>query len=87
MLKYYGLNDRGIRIRFPIERRAFYLLHVQTGSRIHPTSYPMDTGGSFPRRQKGSGLKLNIRFNLLARLQMTELHVHCYIRFHGVVLN
>jgi hypothetical protein len=30
--------------------QEFSLLQiVQTGSEIHPTSYPMDTGGSFPR--------------------------------------
>jgi hypothetical protein len=29
----YGLDDRGV---------------VQTGSGVHPTSYPMGTGGSFP---------------------------------------
>jgi hypothetical protein len=29
--------------------QEFYLLHVvQTGSGIHPTSYPMGTGSSFP---------------------------------------
>jgi hypothetical protein len=29
--------------------QEFSLLHVvQTGSGVHPTSYPMSTGGSFP---------------------------------------
>jgi hypothetical protein len=29
--------------------QEFSLLHiVQTGSAVHPTSYPMGTGGSFP---------------------------------------
>jgi hypothetical protein len=29
--------------------KEFSLLHVvQTGSGVHPTSCPMDTGGSFP---------------------------------------
>jgi hypothetical protein len=27
----------------------FYV--VQTGSEVHPTSYPKDTGGSFPGRK------------------------------------
>jgi hypothetical protein len=26
----------------------FSRLHVQTGSGVHPASYPMGTGGSFP---------------------------------------
>jgi hypothetical protein len=31
-------------------RQYFSLLHsVQTGFGVHPTSYPMGTGGSFPR--------------------------------------
>jgi hypothetical protein len=30
--------------------QEFALLHdVQTGSEVHPTSYPMGTGGLFPR--------------------------------------
>jgi hypothetical protein len=37
----YGLDDRGVGV--------LSLLHVvQTGSGVHPTSYPMGTGGSFP---------------------------------------
>jgi hypothetical protein len=32
----YGLDDRGVGVR------------VQTGSEVHPASYPMGTGGSFP---------------------------------------
>jgi hypothetical protein len=44
----YGLNDRGV----GVESRwgqEFSLLHVvQIGSRPHPPSYPMGTGGSFP---------------------------------------
>jgi hypothetical protein len=33
----YGLDDQGVRIRV-----------VETGSGVHPSSYPMVTGGSFP---------------------------------------
>jgi hypothetical protein len=35
----YGLDGRGVGVRVHV---------VQTGSGVHPTSYPMDTGGSFP---------------------------------------
>jgi hypothetical protein len=46
----YGLDDRGSRIRFPVETGNFSLHHrVQNGSRAHPTSYPMGTGVSFLR--------------------------------------
>jgi hypothetical protein len=35
----YWLDDREVGVR---------VHDVQTGSGVHPTSYPMDTGGSFP---------------------------------------
>jgi hypothetical protein len=39
----YGLDDQGVGFR------EFSLLHVvQTSSGVHPTSYPMGTGASFP---------------------------------------
>jgi hypothetical protein len=44
----YGLEDGGVGVRDPVGQ-AFSLLHVvQTGSGVHPTSYPMCTEGSFP---------------------------------------
>jgi hypothetical protein len=56
----YGLDDRGVGVRWGQE---FSLLHVvQTGSGVHPTSYPMATGGSFPR-----GVKLTTDFQLVPR--------------------
>jgi hypothetical protein len=46
----YGLDDRGSRVLFPAGAGNFSLHHrVQNGSGAHPTSYPMDTRGSFPR--------------------------------------
>jgi hypothetical protein len=45
----YGMVDRDSRVRFPTEARNFSLHYsVQNGSGAHPTSYPMDTRGSFP---------------------------------------
>jgi hypothetical protein len=45
----YGLDDRGVGVRVPVESRIFSLLHVlQNDSGAHPASYPMGTGGSFP---------------------------------------
>jgi hypothetical protein len=39
----YGMDDRGVGIRVQLG------LHVvQAGSRAHPASSPMRTGGSFP---------------------------------------
>jgi hypothetical protein len=40
----YGLDDRGVGVRVPVGSE-FSLLHVvQTGSGVHPASYPMGTG-------------------------------------------
>jgi hypothetical protein len=46
----YGSDDRGSGFRFPgggVENFSF-LHRVQTDSRAHQASYPMDKGGSFP---------------------------------------
>jgi hypothetical protein len=40
----YGLDGRGIEARVPVKTRFFV---VQTGSGVHPASYPMGNGGSF----------------------------------------
>jgi hypothetical protein len=43
----YGLDDQGVGVRVPWEQE-FSLPHViQTGSGVHPTSYPMGAEGSF----------------------------------------
>jgi hypothetical protein len=45
----YGLDGRG---SIPGRGNIFSLLHsVQTGSRAHPTSYSMGTGGKRPERE------------------------------------
>jgi hypothetical protein len=45
----YGLDDQGVGSSSPGRVKQFPLLHiVQTGSGVHPTSYKMDTEGSFP---------------------------------------
>jgi hypothetical protein len=44
----YGLDSRGVEVRFPARKREFLLLHsVQTNYGPHPVSYPMDTEGIF----------------------------------------
>jgi hypothetical protein len=46
----YGLDDQTIRVRFPAGAGNFSLRHyVQTGPGAHSASYPMGTGGLFPR--------------------------------------
>jgi hypothetical protein len=45
----YELDDRMIKVRILAEAANFSLEHcIQTGSGVHPASYPMCTGGSFP---------------------------------------
>jgi hypothetical protein len=43
----YGLYDRGAGVRVPVGEKFSFLHVVQTGSGVHPTSYPTGTGGSF----------------------------------------
>jgi hypothetical protein len=43
----YGLDSQGVGVRVPVESKIFLLCVVQTGSKAHPASYPMDTRGSF----------------------------------------
>jgi hypothetical protein len=43
----YLLDSQGFGIRVPVGSTIFFLHVVQTGSGIHPASYPMCTGGSF----------------------------------------
>jgi hypothetical protein len=51
----YWLYDEGVRVRV-WWGQEFSLLHVvQTGSGVHPTSYPMGTGSSFPRDKVAGG--------------------------------
>jgi hypothetical protein len=39
-------------VKFPAGARHFSPLHyVQSDSGVHPTPYPMDTGGCFPRNE------------------------------------
>jgi hypothetical protein len=44
----YGLDDQGVGVRVPVGSRIFNSPNVKTGSGVHPTSYTMGTGGSFP---------------------------------------
>jgi hypothetical protein len=46
--EFHGLDDRGLGVRVPVESRIFSSHVVQTGSGVHPASYPTGTVGSFP---------------------------------------
>jgi hypothetical protein len=44
----YGLDDREFGVRVPVGSEFYFLHMVQTGSGVHPASYPIGTGGFFP---------------------------------------
>jgi hypothetical protein len=50
IVSYYGQNDRAIEVRSPTGADFSSSPCVQTGSGVHPASYPMGTGtgGPFP---------------------------------------
>jgi hypothetical protein len=44
----YGLDNQGVGVRVPVVTRISLLDIVQTGSGVHPTSYPVGTRDPFP---------------------------------------
>jgi hypothetical protein len=64
----YGLDDvGGGGSSSPFRVKKFSLLHiVQTGSEVHPSSYPLGIGGSF-RGESGRGVKLTTHLQLVPR--------------------
>jgi hypothetical protein len=68
-------------------KRFSVLYSVQTGSRPHPASYPMNTWGFSPGGKSSWGVKLTTHFNPVPKSRMVELYFNSPIRLHGVVLN
>jgi hypothetical protein len=48
-------------------KKSSHLHIVQTGSGVNPASYTMGTGASFPLRQRGRGVKLTTRLQLVQK--------------------
>jgi len=64
----YGLKDWG---SVNSLGRGFSLCHhVQTGSGVHPASYPLESGNSFSRGKMAGELKLTTHLDLLPRLEL-----------------
>jgi hypothetical protein len=56
LVSEYGLDDRAIGVRSPAGAEDFSSdLCVQTGSRAHPASCPMGTGGPFSGGKSAAG--------------------------------
>jgi hypothetical protein len=83
--KDYGLVRRD---SIPSRGKRFSLLHsVQTGCGAHRPSYPLSTGGSFPRGRAARDMKLTTHLQLTPRSGMVEPYLHSLIDLHGVGLN
>jgi hypothetical protein len=64
--------------------QEFSFLHVvQTGSGIHPTSYPMGTGGSFPG-VKRPGREAD---HSPTNAQVKKMWIYTSTPLHGIVVN
>jgi len=84
----YGLDDRMIGFSFPAGAGNFSLRHrVQTGSRAHPASYSVDSGGSFPGL-KWPGREADHSPPCSAEVnECMELYFYYPIRLYGMVLD
>jgi hypothetical protein len=68
----YGLDDRAIEVRSPTEAKDFSSSPcVQTGSEVHPGSYPMGTGGPFSGGKARPGRDADHSPHLVPRLSMS----------------
>jgi hypothetical protein len=83
----YGLDVRGSRIRFPAEAGNFSHHRVQNGSRAHPASYPVGTGGSF-LGGKAAGREADHSLPSSSEVKNAWSYTSTPpIRLHGVVLS
>jgi hypothetical protein len=82
----YGLDDRAIGVRSSAEAKDFSsILCVQTGSRAHPASCTMGTGGPFPEAKRGRGVTLTIHTHLVPRSRMSRSYTSSPPKhLHGV---
>jgi hypothetical protein len=81
----YGLEDWGVGVWVPVGQE-FSLLHVlQTGYGAHPASYPMGTGGSFPRGKAVGAWNWPLTSSW--GQENVDLCIHSPIHLHGIVLN
>jgi hypothetical protein len=80
-----GWTTEGLEFESRWGKKFSLLQIIQTSSEVHPASYPMGTGGSFP------GLKRQGRevdhSNSCRGQENVDLYIHSNIRLHGVVLN
>jgi hypothetical protein len=64
----YGLDDRAIGVRSPVEAKDYSsILCVQTGSGAHPASSPWVPGVLSPGVKRGRGVMLTTHPHLVPR--------------------
>jgi hypothetical protein len=79
------MDDQGIEIRFAAGAGDLFLRQrVLNGCGIHPASYSVVTGGSFPRSKAAWTCWLTTDLLLAARLRKMELYLHPRMFFHGL---
>jgi hypothetical protein len=82
----YGLDDRAIGVWSPAGEKDFSSsLCVQTGSKAHPASCTMGTGGPFPGAKHGRRVTLTTHLQSSAEVKNEkELYSSPPKRHHGV---
>jgi hypothetical protein len=83
----YGLDDRGIGVRFPARARDFSLLHsIQTGC-APPSLLSNGYWRQFPKVKSDHDVKLITHLHTAPRLRVAKLYLHSHIRLHGVMFD
>jgi hypothetical protein len=71
----YGLAEQAINVRSPPEAKNFSsILCVQTGSRAHPASCTVGTGGPFPGAKERPGRYADHSPNLVPKSRMSKIY-------------
>jgi hypothetical protein len=84
----YEMEDRGVGVRVPVGSRILTFLYLQTGSRVHPTSYRLGSRDSFPPGVKWQGREADRSPPTNAEVKKTRIYKSAPpIHLHGVVLS
>jgi hypothetical protein len=83
----YGLDDRRVGVRVPVQSRILTSPYRQTGIGIHPTPYITGTGGSFPGCKMAGVWSWPLISKYCRGQENVGLNIHAPLRLHGVVLN
>jgi hypothetical protein len=79
----YGLDDLDVGVRVLVEARILLFYIVKTGSRAHPTPYPMDNAGYFPRSKR---YEFEADYSPTTSTEVKKTWIYTSI-LHGAVFN